>query len=100
MNKFKCERCGYCCTLQVKVSPAEIKIIKKLGYKDFLTKDNQIKQKDNRDCFFLIRQKNNTNCKIYAHRPQMCKEYLFKDKLCQDANPLFVRPYRYWWGIK
>ena len=75
-----CDRCGYCCTLRVKLSWLDILRIKKVGFspKQYLIKDvnnkNTIKLV-NGDCFFLERHNNTTFCKIYNHRPKVCRNY-------------------------
>lgn len=76
---MRCERCGHCCTLRVRLSFFELLRILLRGYRDFTVKDmkgrNCIKQLENKDCYFLIRKGKKTACKIYAIRPNMCREY-------------------------
>jgi len=97
--KFKCNRCGYCCTLRVRLSFLELLRIRLKGYKkkDFVVKDtkkrNCIKQLENQDCYFLIRKGEKTACKIYNIRPKMCREYPGYIKgTCRQVNPA-VREY-------
>ncbi len=83
LNKknFKCNQCGECCKIVVKVSKEEINKIKNKGYKDFLEID-PIKGKDyvlkrvNGICVFLTDNK----CEIYNIRPKICRLYPFLDK--------------------
>ena len=92
--KFKCERCGYCCTLRVRLSFLELLRIISRGYKkkDFAVKDmkkrNCIRQHENGDCYFLVRKGRKTSCKIYDIRPKMCRAYpgYIKGK-CKSVNP-------------
>lgn len=80
MTKFKCKRCGYCCTLKVKLSLLELLRIIALGYekKDFVEKNvkgrNCIKLINDK-CYFLTKKNNKPFCKIYRYRPRMCREY-------------------------
>lgn len=92
--KFKCERCGYCCTLRVRLSFIELLKILLKGYKkkDFIIKDMQkrncIKQLKNNDCFFLARKGKTTSCRIYGIRPKMCRAYPgFEQGRCKDKVP-------------
>jgi len=81
MKLSNCKRCGYCCTLRVRLSFIELLRILFKGYrkKDFIIKDmmrrNCIKQFENKDCYFLIKKNGKTACKIYDIRPKMCREY-------------------------
>ena len=78
MRKWKCKHCGYCCTLRVRLSFKEYLKILLLGYKNFTEKDGLgrrcIKLPDDK-CFFLTKKNNKPFCKIYKHRPKMCREY-------------------------
>jgi len=97
---FKCERCGYCCTLRARVSLLDIIRIKKLGYNllNVIEKDssgkNCIKLKPDGDCIFLERHGKKTACKIYEQRPAVCRRYpgYKHEKPCKKANPS-VREY-------
>ncbi|HLC89029.1 MAG TPA: YkgJ family cysteine cluster protein [Candidatus Nanoarchaeia archaeon] len=99
---FKCERCGYCCTLKVVLTNSEIAKIKANGFTDFFEKDEEdnkntiIKRKDNGDCLFLERVKNRTSCRLYSVRPSPCRNYppYEQDRLCKEFNPR-VRAYLY-----
>ena len=95
---FKCEHCGYCCTLIAKVNSKEIKTIEKLGHikKDFLEKGCLRRTKEG-DCFFLVRRGRKTKCKIYFNRPKVCRDYppFEQNKPCQEFNHA-VRGYLYW----
>ncbi|MBW2977334.1 YkgJ family cysteine cluster protein [Candidatus Woesearchaeota archaeon] len=97
---FKCQRCGYCCTIIARVSLIDMLRLKKQGYnlleviqKDH-TKHNCLKRKSDGDCIFLERHGNKTNCKIYEHRPKVCRKYPgYKHEIpCKKANPS-VREY-------
>jgi Fe-S-cluster containining protein len=94
MKPFKCDRCGYCCTLRARLSFIELLRILLKGYKkkDFVIKDmkgrNCIKQLENKDCYFLTRKNGKTYCRIYKIRPKMCREYPgFEQGRCQDKIP-------------
>ena len=103
-DTFKCNRyCGKCCKQTIiRVSKAEIKRIKNLGYEyeDFLERDMAfedkfvLKRNDN-GCVFLKKHKDGKySCTIYKNRPKTCKKYPFfgnKNKvgscLPQDMYP-------------
>jgi len=95
MKPFKCDRCGYCCTLTANISWFDIfRIIRNTNYKysDFVVKDMAkkkcIKQKKNKDCLFLIRRGKTTACKVYEHRPKVCREYPgFEEGTCISKTP-------------
>jgi len=97
---FKCERCGYCCTLIARVSLIDMIRLKKLGYNllDIIEKDNRghnsLKRKTDGDCIFLERHGKKCSCKIYEHRPKVCRKYpgYKHEKPCKKANPA-VREY-------
>tara|TARA_Y100000310_G_scaffold271648_1_gene286248 strand:- start:62 stop:382 length:321 start_codon:yes stop_codon:yes gene_type:complete len=99
-HNFKCERCGYSCTLKVVLTKEEIKTIQNLGYTDFYETDKNskvcLKQTKEHDCIFLERDKDKTTCKIYPSRPKPCENYppYPQDKLCKEFNPA-VRAYLY-----
>ena len=85
-KSFKCNRCGECCKIVVKLNEKEIKAINNSGYKDFLTKD-PIKGKNidclkriNGNCVFLKKKGNKYSCEIYDIRPKTCRLYPFIDK--------------------
>jgi len=103
---FKCERCGYCCTLNVILTEKEIKKITQKGFADFFVKDENddnngdnsflIKRKENGDCIFLKRNGDVTSCQIYPFRPSPCKNYppYEQNRPCKGFNPR-VRAYLY-----
>lgn len=97
---FTCERCGECCTkYTVKLSNADIKVIKKLGYDEaeFTEIDNNLlgpnkfvlKKDDDYKCVFLRKNKNGVlNCKIYENRPLVCRKYPFLEKKVETCKPV------------
>lgn len=86
-ENFKCDRhCGQCCIkLSVRISKAEIKNIRKLGYKeeDFLERELSdipifILKKNRKGCVFLKKHKGGKySCVIYKNRPKACEQYPF-----------------------
>ena len=74
--------------------------LKKLGYNllDIIEKDNRghnsLKRKTDGDCIFLERHGKKCSCKIYEHRPKVCRKYpgYKHEKPCKKANPA-VREY-------
>ena len=104
---FKCDRrCGECCIkLIVKLSNADIKRIKSLGYddEDFVETDVFIpgpskyvmKKLDNSWCVFLKKNKKGEyGCKIYNQRPKVCQDYPFTKKgLVDDCKPKMFADY-------
>ena len=78
-QKFKCTNCVKCCRLYVRLSPADIKRIKKAGYKEDYFVDIWRKHKTlkrvNSYCRFLSVNGGKSKCKIYSHRPQICRQF-------------------------
>ena len=90
---FECKRCGYCCTLRVKLGLFDILRIMKAGYKkrDFLEKDlagKKVIKKIKGDCYFLERKGKKTKCRIYDYRPRICRIYPFLNKNIKSCNDL------------
>ena len=86
-DNFKCNRyCGKCCKKTIiRITQAEIKRIKNLGYEfeEFLERDMAFMDKfvlkitDN-GCIFLKKHKDGKySCTIYKNRPKTCKQYPF-----------------------
>jgi Fe-S-cluster containining protein len=74
-KKYKCIRCGKCCKLRVDLSEEDINKIKKAGYKDFLTKDNNLK-KINGYCLFMTLDNGITSCKLEkSGKPSICRNF-------------------------
>lgn len=74
---MKCNHCGYCCGLKVKLSFLEYFRILLKGYRNFWdrnAKNERCIKIVNGKCYFLMNKKEN-RCKIYPIRPRMCKEY-------------------------
>lgn len=71
--KFVCQRCGFCCGLDVRLYDRDIAKIEKLGYKDFHTKNKlgTFLKKKNGKCVFY----NKEGCSIYEQRPYICKKF-------------------------
>ncbi|MBD3248413.1 hypothetical protein GF336_00020 [Candidatus Woesearchaeota archaeon] len=89
---MQCKRCGYCCTFRVRLSFFEYIKLLFLGYRKFTLKDNSgkrcLKQKENKDCFFLKRNGDKASCRIYSHRPKVCRYYAENSpKDCAVINP-------------
>ena len=91
---FECKKsCGYCCTLRVRLSLLDIIRIMQAGYRkrDFLEKDlkgrNVIKMVKGK-CYFLHRKNKKARCKIYEHRPRICREFPFNHKGVKDCSEL------------
>lgn len=91
-DKFKCRNCGYCCTLLVLPSKAEIERIREAGYKeeDFLETDplgrKRMKMR-NYYCHFLGLHKGETFCRIYDIRPKTCRDYPFFKEGTAECMP-------------
>ena len=72
---MKCKRCGYCCTLRVKLNFFEYFLFLLFGYRDFSEKNirgNRFVKIIDGDCYFLDK---NVSCKIYKFRPLACRRY-------------------------
>ncbi|MBW2979822.1 YkgJ family cysteine cluster protein [Candidatus Woesearchaeota archaeon] len=84
---FNCERCGECCKkLYIILNDSDIKNIEKHGYQlDSFSETEQVGEykgkrvlkKINGRCVFLT---NDSLCKIYDSRPEICKKYPFFEK--------------------
>ena len=97
---FVCKRCGRCCTdYTVKLSKADIKGIKKLGYEEveFVEIDKNLpeptkfvlRKKSDYECIFLTGNKNGIySCKIYDARPTVCRRYPFLKKNIETCKPV------------
>jgi Fe-S-cluster containining protein len=74
-RKFKCLRCGKCCSLRVDLSEEDIKRIRKAGYKNFFDKKKRL-NKVNGYCIFLTLKKGVTSCKLETSaKPEICKKF-------------------------
>ncbi len=78
-----CRRCGYCCSLTVKLADEDIARIKKKGYDEdyFVEEKGQFKclKRINGYCVFLKIDEGIASCRIYPFRPNRCVEYPGKD---------------------
>ena len=73
---FRCKNCGACCRVQPPDADAsEQKLIKAMGFKDFVDKPDEtgtswIRRKKDGSCFFLGKD---NRCAIYSVRPATCR---------------------------
>ena len=92
-KKWTCKHCGYCCTLIVRLSFFKFLRILLLGHWNFTEKDDLGKRcikRINDRCFFLTKKENKPFCRIYNHRPKMCREYPgLTDKQCNKPKENF-----------
>jgi Fe-S-cluster containining protein len=96
-KEHKCIRCGKCCRLRVDLSEEEISKIKKLGYKDFYTKNNHMK-KINGNCVFLKFKNGISFCEIQnTAKPSICKNFPKKRGLFGKAYDYRCRSF---WKLK
>jgi Fe-S-cluster containining protein len=104
MKEYSCrKRCGYCCTLRVKLSWKDILRIlfhTKHRYRDFVERDagrQKVLRMNGRHCFFERRKNGKSSCLIYRHRPWACRVFpYFNDdiKSCGEIkkfNQRFAR---------
>jgi Fe-S-cluster containining protein len=79
MIPVNCKKCGYCCTLAVKLSSDDVDRIKKKGYHEghFIEKrgHSDILKMVNNYCIFLEIRQGIASCKVYDARPKKCIEY-------------------------
>ncbi len=80
-RKFKCLRCGRCCSLRVKLTNEDIKRLKKSGKKNFVEKGNWLKR-INGYCMFLEIKNGKANCTVYDSRPKICRGWPLKRFTC------------------
>ena len=81
MGKLDKGRCGLCCCLTVKLESEDIKRIKALGFKqDFfvetVAKSQKALKRINGYCRFVQIEDGIATCKIYEHRPKVCREFI------------------------
>jgi len=94
MKPHSCKtRCGYCCTLRVRLKWLDILRIMRAGYKkkDFVVRGSDgkryIKMIGNK-CFFLEKKNKKPSCKIYEHRPRVCRLYPHLRGYAQNCSEL------------
>ena len=95
-TKFKCHRCGYCCTMQPRVTEADIIRIEKEGFsRDYFTEegmDGTLRMKMTaRGCVFLKKKGKNAGCEVYKHRPRICRIYPSYEKDTMECSEWFKR---------
>jgi Fe-S-cluster containining protein len=82
-TKFKCTRCGYCCSSQaIEFSKDEVEKIKKatgkkdeeLGERDEIFSKDSLLKPANKRCVFLNEKK---LCDVYGSRPLSCRSFPF-----------------------
>jgi Fe-S-cluster containining protein len=88
-RKFKCLRCGRCCSLKVKLSKEDIKRLEKAGKKDFIEGKHWLKR-INKYCQFLEIKNGKSRCLVYNSRPEICRNWPLKrfttDVRCSNYN--------------
>jgi len=79
MIPLNCKKCGYCCTLAVKLSSDDIDRIKRKGFHEghFIEHMGQsrVLRMVNNYCIFLEIKKGIAGCQVYDARPKNCVEY-------------------------
>jgi len=77
-DKWKCIRCGYSCTLRVKINAFEWLRIFLQGKRNFseigFNKKLQLKH-TNGHCILLKKKDGKPYCSVYNNRPKMCRNY-------------------------
>lgn len=74
-RKFKCLRCGKCCSLRINLPKEDIIKIKKAGYNNFIEGKNKLK-KVNGYCIFMNLENGITSCKLEnSAKPQICVNF-------------------------
>lgn len=89
---FNCNRCGFYCQLNVKLSKEDIEKIKSLCFEEggFIDMKNNTPflKKIGNHCIFLKTNLNKkTNCAIYNVRPQICRVFPFQ----RDPNRIYYK---------
>lgn len=86
-------RCGYCCTLRVRLKWLDILKIMRAGYKkkDFVVRGSDgkkyVKIIDNK-CYFLTKKNGKPFCRIYEQRPRVCRLYPYIRGYAKDCSEL------------
>jgi Fe-S-cluster containining protein len=85
---MRCQRCGFCCHLDVRLTNHDIKKIKSLGFHEHefirTTKSKRYVKKFEGRCMFLEHPEKNPSCMIYSQRPDVCRSFPKKgDIRCQ-----------------
>jgi Fe-S-cluster containining protein len=83
---FKCKRCGGCCKYLVTLTKGETDAIKKLGYRDFMSRGgifgfNKYIRHANGYCMFLGFKDGITYCKLEDVKPRICRDFPCKKGL-------------------
>jgi Fe-S-cluster containining protein len=91
-TKFKCKRCGFCCTLLPRVTEADIRRIAKAGYgRDYFLErgmQGSLRMRMPRGkCIFLKKWRGRKyRCAIYESRPKVCRIYPSYDKNAVECS--------------
>ncbi|MBR9691004.1 YkgJ family cysteine cluster protein [Candidatus Woesearchaeota archaeon] len=73
-KEFECEKCGFCCQLDVKLRSEDVKKIKKIKKNFTRRKDGEtFLKKNGKFCVFY----DNKLCSIYLYRPYECTRFPF-----------------------
>ena len=81
LKKFKCLRCGRCCSLRVKLTNEDIERLKKSGKKNFIENKKWLKR-INGYCMFLEIKDGKAKCSAYNSRPEICRWWPLKKFSC------------------
>lgn len=73
---FRCNRCGFCCQLEVALNDKDIIRLKNAGFGQFTHKSQgeMFLKHRGKYCMFY-----NEGCSIYSIRPAVCQRFPFKD---------------------
>lgn len=78
-KKFKCNNCGGCCNLFVRLTEKDINKIKKAGYKGEYFVEKKDKEKSlkrvNGNCIFLSIDEGKSKCEIQSYKPKLCMNF-------------------------
>lgn len=96
MKEYICKkRCGYCCTLRVRLSWLDIlRIVFCAGYRysDFVERDSsgrKVIKMIGKHCYFENREGRKSSCLVYKYRPRVCRIFPFFNeniKSCEEIK--------------
>lgn len=89
---YNCKkRCGYCCTLRVKLSWLDILRIMLAKERGFAVKGTDGKRyikMIGSKCYFLTKKNGKPFCRIYNYRPRACRIYPYFNRDVKNCDEL------------
>ena len=77
IRSHRCNRCGACCKILVKVLPLDIKRLEKHGYSEREIIRDDCLRLNNGGCVFLRKNGSSYRCAVHDFRPRACRRFPF-----------------------